>query len=97
MSSRQTLFRVFYRLGFVPWDGHSLAKSMRDLVEGDGALPAGTALDLGCGTGDNSIYLANHGWQVTGVDFVSKAVDKARAKATASRSTSPSLEPTSRA
>ena len=85
MSSRQTLFRVFYRLGFVPWDGHSLAKSMRDLVEGDGALPAGTALDLGCGTGDNSIYLANHGWRVTGVDFVSKAVDKARAKAAANQ------------
>jgi len=85
MSSRQTLFRVFYRLGFVPWDGHSLAKSMRDLVEGDGAPPAGRALDLGCGTGDNSIYLANHGWQVTGVDFVSKAVDKARAKATANQ------------
>jgi len=83
MSSRQTLFRVFYRLGFVPWDGHALAMSMRDLVEGDGALPAGTGLDLGCGTGDNSIYLAEHGWRVTGVDFVSTAVDKARAKAAA--------------
>ena len=53
---------------------------------GDGGsppLPAGTALDIGCGTGDNSIYLAKHGWQVTGVDYVAKAVDKARAKASA--------------
>jgi cyclopropane fatty-acyl-phospholipid synthase-like methyltransferase len=40
-------------------------------------------LDLGCGTGDNSIYLAKHGWRVTGVDFVAKAVAKARAKAEA--------------
>ena len=47
------------------------------------ALAAGTALDIGCGTGDNSIYLAKHGWQVTGVDFVARAVDKARAKASA--------------
>jgi 2-polyprenyl-3-methyl-5-hydroxy-6-metoxy-1,4-benzoquinol methylase len=48
-------------------------------------LAPGTALDLGCGTGDTSIYLAKHGWQVTGVDFVAKAVDKARAKAEADK------------
>jgi SAM-dependent methyltransferase len=85
MASRQLLFKTFYRLGFVPWDGHPLATSLRDLVEGENALAAGTALDIGCGTGDNSIYLAKHGWQVTGVDFVAKAVDKARAKAAANK------------
>jgi 2-polyprenyl-3-methyl-5-hydroxy-6-metoxy-1,4-benzoquinol methylase len=36
-------------------------------------LPAGKALDLGCGTGDSSIYLAQHGWTVTGVDYVPTA------------------------
>ncbi|HZN82118.1 MAG TPA: class I SAM-dependent methyltransferase [Mycobacterium sp.] len=87
MASRQLLFKTFYRLGFVPWDGHPLAQSLRDLVEGGGALTPGTALDLGCGTGDNSIYLAKHGWQVTGVDFVAKAVEKARAKAEANKLT----------
>jgi SAM-dependent methyltransferase len=85
MASRQLLFRTFYRLGFVPWDGHPLAKSLQDLVEGDGALGPGAALDLGCGTGDSSIYLAKNGWRVTGVDFVARAVDKARAKAEANK------------
>jgi ubiquinone/menaquinone biosynthesis C-methylase UbiE len=82
MSSKHTLFQIFYRLGFTPWDGHPLAQSLRDLVEGDGALPTGKALELGCGTGDCAIYLAQHGWRVTAVDYVNKALDKARAKAT---------------
>jgi ubiquinone/menaquinone biosynthesis C-methylase UbiE len=84
MASKHTLFRVFYRLGFTPWDGHPLAQSLRDLIEGAGqelALPAGSALELGCGTGDTAIYLARQGWKVTAVDFVPKALGKARAKA----------------
>lgn len=86
MASKQTLFRIFYRVGFTPWDGHPLAQSVRDLVEGTGdtpALPAGSALELGCGTGDCAIYLAQHGWNVTAVDFVAKPLERARAKAAA--------------
>lgn len=84
MAFKHTLFRIFYRIGFTPWDGHPIAQNLRDLVEGTDdtpPLPIGSALDLGCGTGDSSIYLAQHGWKVTGVDFVPKALDKARAKA----------------
>jgi ubiquinone/menaquinone biosynthesis C-methylase UbiE len=84
MASKHTLFRIFYRIGFTPWDGHPIAANLQDMVEGTSdqpPLPAGSALDLGCGTGDSSIYLAQHGWKVTGIDFVPKALDKARAKA----------------
>ena len=84
MASKHTLFRIFYRIGFTPWDGHPIAQNLQGLVEGTSdtpALPAGSALDLGCGTGDTSIYLAQHGWKVTGVDFVPKALDRARTKA----------------
>src|ERR1700735_4931964 len=82
MSSKHTLFRLFYRLGFTPWDGHPIARNLQDLVD---ALPAGRALDLGCGTGDSSIFLAQHGWNVTGVDYVPTALEKAHAKAAAAK------------
>ena len=83
MSSRQRLFRLLYRFGFTPWDGHPMSPTLVGLVEGDGALEVGSALDVGCGTGDNSVYLAKHGWRVTGVDYVSKPLEAARAKARA--------------
>jgi ubiquinone/menaquinone biosynthesis C-methylase UbiE len=86
MASRHTRFRIFYRIGFTPWEGHPIGQGLRDLVEGTSDAPAlttGSALDVGCGTGDCSIYLAQHGWKVTGVDYVGKPLDKARAKADA--------------
>ena len=43
----------------------------------------GTCLDLGCGTGTDAIYLAIHGWDITGVDAVPKALATARRDASA--------------
>ncbi len=52
------------------------------LVESHTIQP-GHAIDLGCGTGANAIYLAQHGFDVTGVDFSQAAVHKAHQKANA--------------
>lgn len=43
--------------------------------------PAGRALDLGCGTGTDSIYLAEMGWQVTALDFIPRALEYTRQRA----------------
>lgn len=43
--------------------------------------PYGRALDLGCGSGIGGIELAKRGWQVTGGDFVPKALRRARERA----------------
>ena len=40
-------------------------------------LPAGTALDLGCGSGRNALNLAERGWSVVGVDWAQQAIDLA--------------------
>lgn len=40
--------------------------------------PCGAALELACGEGRNAIWLASRGWRVTGIDFSSMAVAKAR-------------------
>lgn len=48
------------------------------LVEYATALPRGRALDLACGEGRNALWLATRGWEVTGIDFSSVAVEKAR-------------------
>jgi len=45
-----------------------------------GLMP-GQALDLGCGTGENSLVLSERGWQVTGVDWSSHAIELARQRA----------------
>jgi SAM-dependent methyltransferase len=41
------------------------------------ALAPGRALDLACGEGRNAVWLAEHGWRVTGVDFSDVALAKA--------------------
>ncbi len=67
-----------YAGGMVPWDDVLPPPEVMALAE---KLAQGRALDLGCGYGRSSIYLAQHGWQVDGVDFVPQAIVEANARA----------------
>ena len=54
----------------------------RFFVEETSDLVPGTALDVACGEGRNAIWLAEHGWRVTGVDFSAVGLAKAAVLAT---------------
>lgn len=75
--------KAFYEIGYryvrMPWEGGPRAELV-DLVESGGIQPC-RAIDLGCGTGSNAIYLAQRGFGVSGVDFASAAIAKARRRA----------------
>jgi ubiquinone/menaquinone biosynthesis C-methylase UbiE len=62
-----------------PWDiGHPQGVVI-ELHEGKELT--GRILDVGCGTGENAIYLASRGSEVVGIDFTQRAIEIAQVKA----------------
>jgi 2-polyprenyl-3-methyl-5-hydroxy-6-metoxy-1,4-benzoquinol methylase len=64
----------------IPWDMKEPPQPLVELVTSGKILPCKT-IDLGCGTGNNSIYLAKQGYDVTGIDITSMAIRLAKEKA----------------
>jgi SAM-dependent methyltransferase len=81
VNRARIFFGLAYLVGFRPWDSGIAPPELKEIVEGRSPLKPGRALDLGCGTGTNCRYLSDLGWDVTGVDFVPRAVAAARRKA----------------
>jgi SAM-dependent methyltransferase len=77
------VYQTLYRLGLIFWQRPAPPPDLVALVEGPSPLPPGRALDLGCGTGTDTLYLATHGWEVTAIDMVPRALATARQNATA--------------
>lgn len=73
------VYRLMYAVGFKPWDA-VITEELKELVA---ELPPGRALDLGMGMGGKAVFLAQHGWRVTGVENVPKALKEARRRADA--------------
>ena len=77
-------FEAAYRSGVPPWDiGRAQPEVVRLAEQG---LITGDVIDIGCGTGENALYLASRGLTVTGVDAAPTAIERAREKATRRRS-----------
>jgi len=79
-ANMQRLFwNVMYLFGRTPWDTGVTPPELRAVVE-SGRVQPGRALDLGCGTGTNVLYLAQHGFDTVGVDISSRAIAVAQRK-----------------
>ena len=80
--SKLDRFNRMYEAGETPWE---LDRPDKDLIGWVTTHPIAPckALDLGCGTGDNAIWLARQGFEVTGADFATLAVETARQRAAA--------------
>lgn len=65
-----------------PWDTGRPSTQLRLLLE-SGAVKPCRALELGCGTGTNVVFLAQRGFDVTGVDLSETAIQRAQDKARA--------------
>jgi len=70
-----------YQKGETPWDTGQPSGELQRVVAEDGIVPC-RAVELGCGTGTNALWLAQQGFDVTGIDLARLAIEKARQKAT---------------
>jgi SAM-dependent methyltransferase len=68
-----------YRDGRPPWEIDRPQPAVERLLDDDAF--SGAVLDIGCGTGENTMLLASRGLHVVGVDWAAAAVHLARAKA----------------
>ena len=69
-----------YALNELGWELGKPRPTLVNLVE-TGSIKVGNALDLCCGAGTNTVYLAQHGFNVVGIDISATALKIAQSKA----------------
>jgi SAM-dependent methyltransferase len=84
----KTVYDLLYRIGAARWKrgwdsdaGPELVRLVEDGTLSPERLGGARAIDLGCGSGANVLYLAGHGFDALGVDFSGVAVRQARERA----------------
>lgn len=71
-----------YAAGDLPWDSGEPDPNLVELVQ-SGRVAKGRALEIGCGTGTNALWLGEQGFEVVALDLAPLAIERARAKAAA--------------
>jgi 2-polyprenyl-3-methyl-5-hydroxy-6-metoxy-1,4-benzoquinol methylase len=82
-TQNRTVFERLYskakRAEDLPWHHADPPKLLLDAMAS--RTSRGNAIDIGCGAGTYSLYMARHGYQVTAIDFMPAAIDMLRAEA----------------
>ncbi len=80
MSKEKEVFERVYEKPGAIWTRTEPPQELIRLVE-TGRIKPGKAIDIGCGEGNYSVYLASGGFDVTGIDLSERAIDYARKNA----------------
>jgi len=78
--SEQDRWNQRYEKSDVPWDTGRPASELQRVIAEQKLQPC-RAIELGCGTGTNAVWLAQQGFDVTAVDFSELAIEKAKQQA----------------
>jgi methyl halide transferase len=73
-------WETIYREGTPPWETGVPAGELVQVLR-EGLVPRGSLLELGCGTGADSVHWARKGFEVTAVEASPTALDRARTRA----------------
>lgn len=68
-----------YKTGVLPWDTNEPDEYLKELVK-SGTITPSKALEIGCGTGTNSLWMASQGFSVLAVDISQEAIAQAKQK-----------------
>jgi SAM-dependent methyltransferase len=75
----QLMRQGLFCLGASPirlWNAGGLVQRFVQEIAPHYAIQPGTGVDLACGAGRDTVYLALHGWQMTGVDYLPGAIQR---------------------
>ena len=79
MHRQKSEWEDIYQSKSTPWDVGKPEPYLVEFLEKENIKPC-DAIDLGCGTGNEAIFLAKKGFNVTGVDISQAAIKEAEKK-----------------